>query len=166
MGTGGNQQRRNETPAERLDRNWGELLQEFRVAQTGIQILFGFLLVLPFQPRFTEVTANQRLLYLAVFACMAASTICILAPVMAHRLLFRRKLKRELVDFGGRLALVSLSLLGCAFTGAVGLVVSVVAGATSAWVAVGATTLAIATLWFAVPLAALRPRGTEDVPEN
>ncbi|WP_185975585.1 DUF6328 family protein [Tessaracoccus rhinocerotis] len=148
--------RRHETPGERLDRNWGELLQEFRVAQTGIQILFGFLLILPFQAGFSELNADQRRIYLLVFACMTVSTVCILAPVAAHRLLFRKQLKDELVKFGGRLAKTALAFLAGAFTGAVGLIVSIVVGPVSAWVSAGATLAVIVVLWLAIPLTALR----------
>lgn len=144
--------RRQETAAERLDRNWNELLQEFRVAQTGIQILFGFLLILPFQSGFAEVDGFQRLTYLAIFACITVATLCILAPVMAHRLLFRRKLKGRLVDLGSSLAKLSLGFLGAALVGAVGLIVSVVSTHAVAWIAVGITLLVLLVLWFVVPL--------------
>lgn len=156
--------RRDESPGERLDRNWGELLQEFRVAQTGIQILFGFLLILPFQAGFTELNANQRTIYLGVFACMTASTVCILAPVAAHRLLLRQQLKDELVHFGGRLAKTALAFLAGAFTGAVGLIVSIVVGTVAAWVSAGATLTVVLVLWLAVPLTALRNAGESPGP--
>lgn len=147
--------RRNETGAERLDRNWGELLQEFRVAQIGIQILFGFLLILPFQSRFSDLSDGQRLIYLLVFACMTISTLCILAPIVAHRLLFRQKAKDRLVLFGGALAKVSLAFLAGAFSGAVGLIVSIVVGAAAAWIASSATLVTIVVLWLVIPLTAL-----------
>lgn len=150
------QTRRRETPGERLDRNWGELLQEFRVAQTGIQILFGFLLILPFQRAFSDLDGNQRLIYLLVFASMTISTICILAPVVAHRLLFRQRLKERLIAFGGALAKVALAFLALAFTGAVGLIVSIVVDAATAWLAAGATLAATIALWLVVPLTVLR----------
>lgn len=150
--------RRHETPAERLDRNWGELLQEFRVAQTGIQVIFGFLLILPFQSGFGELSGSQQALYLVVFACMTVSTICILAPVMAHRLLFRQKAKDQLVRFGSLLAKVSLAFLAAAFVCAVGLIVGFVADAVSAWVAVGTAALLILLLWLVLPLTVLRSR--------
>lgn len=158
--------RRDESPGERLDRNWGELLQEFRVAQTGIQILFGFLLILPFQSRFTELDTNGRSIYLLVFACMTASTVCILAPVVAHRLLFRQKLKDELVKFGGRLAKASLAFLGGALTGAVGLIVSVVVTPVAAWVSAGATLLVMVVLWLVIPLTVIRNAGDPGPPRE
>lgn len=155
--------RRHETEGERLDRNWGELLQEFRVAQTGIQVLFGFLLILPFQSGFGNLDGRQQLLYLVVFFCMTVSTICILAPVMAHRLLFRQKAKEQLVGFGSLLAKVSLGFLGAAFVCAVGLIVGFVVDAVVAWIAVAVATLLIVVLWLVVPLTMLRAgRGADE----
>lgn len=150
---------RHETTAEKMDRNWNELLQEFRVAQTGIQILFGFLLILPFEDGFSELDGNQRLVYLLVFGCMTASTVCILAPVIAHRLLFRQRMKKELVDLGSLLVKASLGFLAGALAGAVGLIVSIVVGTTTAWVAAGATLVSILLLWLVVPMAI---RGERD----
>ncbi len=144
--------RRQETAAERLDRNWNELLQEFRVTQTGVQILFGFLLILPFQSSFTDVDGPQRLLYLLILACVTISTVCILAPVMAHRLLFRRQRKARLVDLGSTLIKISLAFLGAALVGAVGLTVSVVSTHSTAWIAASATLVLMVVLWFVVPL--------------
>lgn len=144
--------RRHETPAERLDRNWNELLQEFRVAQTGIQILFGFLLILPFQPGFTEIGGMQRWSYLFIFACVTISTMCILAPVMAHRLLFRRRRKERLVDLGNNLAKVALGFLGAALVAAVWLIVSVVSTPVMAGIWLVATLLLMVALWVVVPL--------------
>lgn len=153
--------RRHETATERLDRNWNELLQEFRVAQTGIQILFGFLLIVPFQTGFTEVDSWQRWVYLLVFASTTVSTICILAPVMAHRILFRRKLKDALVKLGGALAMASLAFLGAALVGAVALVVSVVLDTRAAWIAAVGTLLVVMALWLATPFA-MRPAREPD----
>lgn len=154
--------RLHETLAERLDRNWNELLQEFRVAQTGIQILFGFLLIVPFQSGFTEVDSRQRWVYLFVFACTTIATICILAPVMAHRILFRQKLKDSLVRLGSALAMASLAFLGAALVGAVAMIVSVVLDTTAGWIAGIATLAVVLVLWLATPLAM---RGDRDLDE-
>ena len=81
---------RDETEAERLDRNWSSLLQELRVAQTGVQLLTGFLLTLPFQQRFTELDGTMRTMYLITVACSIGSTVLLVAPVGMHRVLFRR----------------------------------------------------------------------------
>lgn len=132
------------------------------MAQTGIQILFGFLLILPFQTGFTEVDSWQRWVYLFVFACTTVSTLCILTPVMAHRILFRRKLKDSLVDLGGVLAMISLAFLGAALVGSVAMIVSVVLDTTAAWVAAVATLLVVIALWLVTPLAMRPPREADE----
>ena len=86
-----NQRARSETETERLDRNWGDLLQELRVVQTGVQLLTGLLLTVPFQARFGDLTDFQRVIYLATVSVSVTSTALLIAPVALHRLLFRRK---------------------------------------------------------------------------
>src|SRR3954452_17830000 len=86
---------RDETPSERADRNWNEVLQELRVMQTGTQILTGFLLALAFQPAFADLTGSQRAIYLTLVVLSALSSIVALAPVALHRVLFQRKAKRQ-----------------------------------------------------------------------
>ena len=81
---------RDETEAERLDRNWSSLLQELRVTQTGVQLLTGFLLTLPFQQRFTVLDGTMRTIYLVTVACSIGATVLLVAPVGMHRVLFRR----------------------------------------------------------------------------
>src|SRR3989440_12619176 len=88
---------RDETPTERADRNFTELLQELRVAQTGVQILFAFLLTLPFTQRFNVVTTELKWVYLATIVCAALSMACLIAPVSQHRIVFARGLKPRLV---------------------------------------------------------------------
>src|SRR3977135_1157192 len=88
---------REETPLERWDRNFGELLQELRVAQTGVQILFAFLLTLPFTQRFTKITSFQKDVYFVTLLLAPAASACIIAPVAHHRILFRRRQKEYLV---------------------------------------------------------------------
>ena len=80
---------RGETEAQRIDRNWIELLQELRIVQTGGQVLTGFLLVVPFQDRFADISGGARAVYLVVLALALVSTVTLLAPVMIHRAVFR-----------------------------------------------------------------------------
>src|SRR6201993_1970983 len=87
---GWNTASRSETEAQRLDRNWVSLLQELRVVQTGVQLLTGFLLTLPFQQRFDILNTTMRVIYLVTVGCSVAATILLEAPVAMHRLLFRR----------------------------------------------------------------------------
>lgn len=143
---------RDETPAERLDRNWNDLLQELRVTQTGIQILSGFLLFLPFQARFQDLPPGLLPVYLSAVAFGTLSTGLMVAPVAAHRLLFRRRIKDSLVVLGD--ALAKAGLLCLAVT--VGLVVTLVAGlllgTTAGWLAGAVALLILLALWLALPL--------------
>ena len=108
---------RNESPTERLDRNWNELLQELRVIQTGVQLLTGFLLTLPFQQKFGSVASGQRAVYLATGACSIVATVFLQAPVVVHRFLFRRHRRAETVRLAHRLAFVGIFMLGWAVIG-------------------------------------------------
>src|SRR3546814_7368545 len=101
---------RDETPDERADRNWTDLLQEFRVLQTGVQLLSGFLLTLPFHNSFGDLDGLQRNTYLALVLLAATPTACVLAPIPANRRFFRRRPTERLVPFGHRLARVVLGL--------------------------------------------------------
>ncbi|WP_251014235.1 DUF6328 family protein [Rhodococcus qingshengii] len=97
-----NYRARHETPTQRLDRNWSHILQELRVVQTGMQILTGFLLTLPFQQRFSDLQHFEKDLYLLTLAMSAAATIVLVAPAAMHRLLFRRHALTLLVEHGQR----------------------------------------------------------------
>ncbi|MFB7720083.1 DUF6328 family protein [Nocardia sp. NPDC056100] len=119
---------RNETEAERLDRNWNSLMQELRVVQTGVQLLTGLLLTLPFQARFTELSHAMRLLYLLIATTSIAATVCLIAPVAAHRVLFRRHRIGSVVVTAHRYALAGLGFLGIALTGVAVLIFDTVAG--------------------------------------
>src|SRR5690349_19677592 len=102
---------RDETPLERWDRNFTELLQELRVAQTGVQILFAFLLTLPFTNRFTAVTGFERGVYVVTLVAAAAATALLIAPVSYHRIVFRQGRKPQLVLIASRLAALGLLCL-------------------------------------------------------
>jgi hypothetical protein len=142
---------RDETDAQKLDRNYAELLQELRVAQTGVQILFAFLLTIAFQARFASLDTFQRDLYLATLVCAAVAAALLIAPVAAHRLLFRQHLKDELVTFTGRLAVGGLVFLTLAMLGAVLLIFDVVAGATAAAVVTSLMGVLVAVAWYVLP---------------
>jgi hypothetical protein len=153
---------RRETEAERLDRNWNELLQELRVAQTGVQLLAGFLLTLPFQQRFTTLDDLGRTAYLVAFSFAIVSTSLLIAPVSAHRLVFRERRKAELVRFANRCAMAGLSALGVTMVAVAFLIFDFVVGRSEA---VGAGLLALAlfvTLWFLVPTLGIGRGGNDD----
>jgi hypothetical protein len=145
--------RRDETPAETADRNYNELLQELRVAQTGIQILFAFLLTIPFQQRFgDEVGSSLRHEYLATLLVTASATALLISPVMMHRVLFRQGLKPQLVTAADWMAKLGLACLAVAVLLAVFLVVAVVsANDTAFWFAGGLGAL-FAVTWLAIPI--------------
>ena len=150
---------RGETPTERLDRNWEDLLQELRVVQTGVQLLTGFLLTLPFQDRFANIEDFQRHAYLVTVGCAIAATGFLIAPVSLHRLVFRRHLRRQMVSVGHYFALTGMALLGCAVIGVVLLTFGLVAGDTSGLVAGAVAAVLLVALWVLVPLR-LRTRPT------
>jgi hypothetical protein len=147
---------RDETELERLDRNWQDLLQELRVAQTGVQILTGFLLTVPFQQRFDELGAGQKDLYLALVVGATLTTGLLIAPVSMHRILFRQGRKRVLVALANALAMAGLLLLCLEVCGVLLFVFDVVTGLTTA-LRVSVVVLAALLLgWFVVPLLARR----------
>jgi hypothetical protein len=143
---------RDETPAERADRNFIELLQELRVAQTGVQILFAFLLTLPFTQRFESVQSDDKVVYLGTVIAAAIAMACLVAPVSYHRILFARGLKREVVRASGRLASAGLVFLLLAVVGALYLIVDVVVNAVAAWTVAGALATLFLVLWYVLPM--------------
>jgi hypothetical protein len=135
---------RDETPAERADRNFGELLQELRVAQTGVQFLFAFLLTVPFTERFVRIGPEQHGIYLATLTATALAAVCLIAPVPHHRVLFGRRRKAELVASSSALASIGLVFLALSMIGAVFLIFDVVVGTA---VGIGAAVL-LAVIFF------------------
>jgi O-antigen/teichoic acid export membrane protein len=147
-----------ETEAQRDDRNVMELLNELRVAGIGVQVLFGFLLSLPFTSRFARLNSAQQDVYLATVMLAAVSIALLVAPVAYHRLLFRQHEKGSLVRVTNVLAIAGLVTVGLAVSCAVLLVVSVVAPGTPTVVITAIAVVAFAGLWFALPLSR-RDRG-------
>ena len=138
-------------PPQQLNRNLNELLQELRVMQTGVQILTGFLLTIPFTQRFESLTDTQRTLYLCILVVAVLTTFAIVAPVCYHRLLFRKGEREWIVRAAHRCCLGGILGLGVLSAGAVYLVFDVVITATAALIAAAAVALAFITLWAAVP---------------
>ena len=143
---------RNETREEQLDRNWAELLQELRVLQTGVQILAGFLLTLPFQQRFEELDDFQVNLYLINVVVAALTTAFILLPVSVHRRLFRKRLKETLVSSADAITKIALAGIALLSTGTAALVFDVTAGRSAGMTAGGALLGVLVVLLVFVPL--------------
>ena len=143
---------RDETREQRDDRNLIELLQELRVAGLGVQVLFGFLLALPFTSRFGQLSHLQRGLYVAILLDSALATALLLGPVAYHRLLFRLRQKENLVRTANVMAIGGLAAVALAISGTVLLVVSYVEKGTLGVIAGACATVLFLSLWFAYPL--------------
>src|SRR5580658_3158138 len=152
MSAAGDPDPRNESEAERDDRNLAELLQELRVAGLGVQVLFGFLLSLPFTNRFTRLSHGQRDLYLATLVLSALATALLLGPVAYHRLVFRRGQKEGLVRTASVMAICGLAIVGLAVSAAVLLVTGFVASGLPAALITIFVACTFGILWFAFPL--------------
>lgn len=137
---------------ERANRRWAEVLQETRVAQTGVQILFGFLLSVAFTPRFDDLGAFDTHVYVATVILGAAATGALIAPVSLHRLLTGQQMKDDLVTVAGRLMVTGLVLLSLTISGTVLLILHVVLPDLLAEVFAGAVLLWFALCWYGLPL--------------
>ncbi|MGC5166269.1 DUF6328 family protein [Luteimicrobium sp. DT211] len=155
---------RRETVAERLDRNWNELLQELRVTQTGAQILTGFLLTVPFQQRFGRLDDLEVVTYLVLVALSTTATGLLVAPVSLHRFLFRRRLKRETVVLGHRLARFGLLALGLTIVGCVFFLFDVVVSPVVGAVAGGLALCWLVGLWVVLPWSVARRSAPGSLP--
>jgi Na+/melibiose symporter-like transporter len=143
---------REETEGERLDRNLSELLQELRVALPGVQVLFAFLLAVPFQQRFSEITAFQQKAYFVTLICTAISAALLISPTAYHRLTFHLQQKRELIYVSNRLSIIGMGFLALAMTGAVVLITNVLFSAAATIVFGIATSAMFVLLWGLLPL--------------
>jgi hypothetical protein len=147
---------RQESRAERLDRNWIELIQELRVAQTGVQVLAGFLLTLPFSQRFGDLDPQHRTTYLVAFSLAVVTVGLMTAPVALHRFLFGRHEKDVLVRAGALYAKTGLAAMGLTLVTVVVLIFGVVVNDAAGLVA-GAVVLALYALaWVVLPMSLMR----------
>jgi Family of unknown function (DUF6328) len=155
---------REETEGERLDRNLGELLQELRVALPGVQVLFAFLLAVPFQQNFTKITEFQKDVYFATLLLTALSAALLISPSAYHRLTFRMQQKDHLVFLANRFTIAGLACLALAMTGAIVLITDVLFG-TTATIVTGVASIAVFLLfWYALPLK--RRLSSEEEPDR
>jgi hypothetical protein len=149
---------RDESDAEQLDRHWLELLQELRVAQTGIQILFAFLLVVAFSRPFQEAGTYTHVVFALTLILTAMATGLLIGPVSVHRLVYRRRLRPELVQTASRMAVGGLVLMLGAVAGGLLLALDVVLPRIAAVAVVVGVVIWFAVFWYVVPVA-LRARG-------
>ena len=143
---------RDETKHEQLNRNLSELLGELRVALPGVQVLFAFLLVVPFSQGFTKVTGFQEKVYFVTLLCAAGASIFLIAPSVHHRVMFRQRQRPHLVQVAHRMALIGLSFLALAIIGVLMLVTDFLFGTAAATIVTVAATVLFAVVWFGLPL--------------
>ncbi|MET3985617.1 DUF6328 family protein [Streptomyces sp. PvR034] len=153
---------RRETEAERADRRWNETLQEVRVAQTGAQILFGFLLSVAFTSGFHQLATFDRTLYVVTLTLGALATGTLIAPVAYHRMLAGQHLKPQLVNAAGHLVSLGIVLLALTVTSAVLLLLRVATTHWIAWPLTGFVTGWFVTCWLLLPFLLLRRKGKDD----
>jgi hypothetical protein len=147
-----------ENEKERIDRELIELLNELRVALPGVQVLFAFLLTVPFAQGFATTTSFQRDLFFGILAATAISAALLIAPSSWHRLRFRQQDKKQIMFISNRMTIAGLGFLALAMIGAVMLIADYVFSDTMTIVAGVVATLLFGTLWYALPLA----RAAED----
>jgi Family of unknown function (DUF6328) len=138
---------------ERTERQMAELLQELRVALPGVQILFAFLLTVPFAQGFTRVTDFQKNLFFATLMFTALSTACLIAPTATHRLRFHQRDRRYVIEVAHRLTIAGLVFLALAILGAVALITDFLYDGAARWIWPALIAVVIVVLWFVRPLA-------------
>jgi O-antigen/teichoic acid export membrane protein len=143
---------REESEKERLDRNLLELLNEVRVALPGVQVLFAFLLTVPFTARFETLTSGQETVYYITLISTAISTALLIAPSAHHRITFRRQDKHYLVFLANRLTIAGLGFLAFAMSGVMLLITDVLYGMTATVIAGSVTVVGFTTLWYVMPI--------------
>ena len=143
---------RDETEKERLDRNMTELVGELRVALPGVQVLFAFLLTVPFNQRFSQVTSFDETIYLVTLLSTAVATALLLAPSALHRIEFRQDDKEHIVNVANRYAIAGFAALMVSVTGAVLLVTHFLYSDTTAYIATAAVATLLALCWYVMPV--------------
>jgi hypothetical protein len=146
---------RDESPYTRLDRNYSELLQELRISETGVQVLFGFLLAISFQQRFTEIDDVEQAVYVTTLLCCALSIGLLVAPVAYHRVVFRRGLKAKLVQAASGFAIAGTTFMLLAIIGSVLLILDFAVGRVFGVVVASILMTLFLALWVALPLTAV-----------
>ena len=143
---------RDEEEWQRLDRNLDELLQELRIALPGVQVLFAFLLAVPFQRRFSEVTDFQESLYFVTLLLAASSMFFLMAPTAFHRLTFRKQQKERILLLSNRLSIAGLATLSIAVIGALTLITDFLYSSTATVLVAAGSTIVAFLCWFLLPV--------------
>jgi hypothetical protein len=137
---------------EELDQEWGELVEEHRLAMPGVQVLFAFLLILPFQNRFVELTRVQKWVFFAALVCAAFAVVLLVAPTAAHRIRWRQADKEALLHMATKAAIAATVFIAAAMTASVYLITDVVFGEPTTAIATSVLGGAFLLFWYAIPL--------------
>ncbi len=137
---------------EELDREWGELVEEHRLAMPGVQVLFAFLLILPFQNRFERLTATQEYVYFAALMCATVAIILLITPTASHRIQWRRQDKEALLQMSTRAAIAATVFIAAAMTASVFLITDVLFGEPATVVVSSVVAATFVLFWYAFPL--------------
>ena len=143
---------RDESPAERVDRNFNELLGELRIALPGVQVLFAFLLTVPFQQRFQSATSFEKNVYFVTLCSTAVASMLLIAPSAYHRVEFRLQDKAHIVQVANRFAVAGFLFLGVGMTGAILLVTNYLFSTTASIVVTACAAALFLTLWYLLPI--------------
>ncbi|WP_173921603.1 DUF6328 family protein [Agromyces sp. Marseille-P2726] len=153
---------RNESPNERSDRNWADILQELRVALTGTQLIGGFLLAVAFQPRFADLDDYQLTLYLILVTLAGLATVIGLAPVTLHRTLFGRQVKGRVVSLGNKLFVAHLVVVALLVVGVTSLIFDWALSRLAGIIALAAGAVILVAFWVVLPRLELLKSGEDD----
>lgn len=137
---------------EELDQEWGELVEEHRLAMPGVQVLFAFLLVLPFQSRFDQLTDNQEYVYYTALLCATAAIVLLITPTAAHRIRWRAQDKEALLRMSTRAAIAATVFIAAAMTASVYLITDVLFGEPATVIVSAVVAAAFVFFWYAFPL--------------
>jgi cation transport ATPase len=141
-----------ERSKEVLDQEWSELVEEHRLAMPGVQVLFAFLLVLPFQNRFARLTSQQEYVYYAALLCATAAIVLLITPTAAHRIRWRQQDKEALLVMSTRAAIVATVFIAAAMTASVYLITDLLFGEPATVIVSSVVAAAFVTFWYGFPL--------------
>lgn len=139
-------------PREDLDQEWSELVEEHRLAMPGVQVLFGFLLILPFQNRFEELTGDQEYVYFSALLCATLAIVLLITPTAAHRIRWRQQDKEALLQLSTRTAIVATVFIAAAMTASVFLITDLLFGSPATAAVTAVIGCVFAWFWYGLPL--------------
>ena len=138
---------------EELDQEWGELVEEHRLAMPGVQVLFGFLLILPFQNRFQDISTDQEYVYFSALLCAVVATVLLITPTATHRIRWRQQDKEALLLLATRSAIAATVFMAASITASVYLITDYLFGEPATAIVAAVVAALFAGFWYVLPLA-------------